>query len=149
MGKGEIFMEGLKRFIGTVLIVIAAIVAIQTIIEPIYHTSTDDSPYSSAWDIINWLSAISIILGLIFGYIRMSRVGADSSVQEFIAANALFYGFIFVAIMFFWNWFGIMGFASDFTAVSSDTRGLVWILFDAILPPLNIAMGIHLLRAGE
>lgn len=142
-------MEGLKRFIGVVLIVVAAIVAIQTIIEPVYHTSTDDSPYSSAWDIINWLSAISVILGLIFGYIRMRSVGSDSSVQEFIAANTLFYGFIFTAILFFWNWFGIMSFASDFTAVSSDTRGFVWILFDAILPPLNIAMGIHLLRASE
>ncbi len=142
-------MEGLKRFIGVVLIVVAAIVALQTILEPVYHTSTDESPYSSAWDIINWLSAISIILGLIFGYTRMRRVGADSSVQEFIAANTLFYGFIFTAIMFFWNWFGIMDFASDFTAVSHGTRGLVWILFDAILPPLNIAMGIHLLRASE
>ena len=142
-------MESLKRFIGVVLIVIAAIVAFQTILEPVYHTSTDDSPYSSAWDIINWLSAISIILGLIFGYIRLSGVGADSSVQEFIAANTLFYGFIFVAIIFFWNWFGIMGIGSDFTAVGHNTRSLVWILFDAILPPLNIAMGIHLLRANE
>ena len=142
-------MEGIKRFIGVVLIVIAAIVAIQTIIEPLYHTSTADSPHSSAWDYINPLSAISIILGLIFGYIRLSGVGADSSVQEFIAANTLFYGFIFTAIIFFWNWFGIMGFASDFTAVSHSTRGLVWILLDAILPPLNIAMGISLLRAGS
>ncbi len=142
-------MGGLKRLIGIVLIVIAAIVAIQTIIEPVYHTSTDDSPHSSAWDIINWLSAISIILGLIFGYMRMRRVGADSSVQEFIAANTLFYGFIFTAIIFFWNWFGILGIGSDFTAVSMDARSLVWILFDAILPPLNIAMGIHLLRANE
>ncbi len=142
-------MESLKRFIGVVLIVIAAIVAIQTILEPIYHTSTADSPHSSAWDYINPLSAISVILGLIFGYIRMSRVGADSSVQEFIAANTLFYGFIFTAIIFFWNWFGIMGIASEFTAVGMDTRSLVWILFDAILPLLNIAMGIHLLRASE
>ena len=142
-------MEGLKRFIGIVLIVVAAIVAIQTILEPIYHASTDDSPHSSAWDYINPLSAISIILGLIFGYIRLSSVDADSSVQEFIAANTLFYGFIFTAIIFFWNWFGIMGVASDFTAVGMDTRSLVWILFDAILPPLNIAMGIHLLRAGS
>ena len=80
-------MEGLKRFIGVVLIVIAAIVAIQTIFEPLYHTSTPDSPHSSAWNYINPLSAISIILGLVFGYIRMSGVGADSSVQEFIASE--------------------------------------------------------------
>ena len=142
-------MESLKRVIGIVLIVIAVIVAIQTIIEPIYHTSTDDSPYSSAWDYINWLSAISIILGLIFSCIHMSHISENSSVQEFIGANSLFYGFIFVAIIFFWNWFGIMEIASDFTAVSHGTRGLVWILFDAILPPLNIAMGISLLRAGS
>ena len=142
-------MEGLKRFIGVVLIVIAAIVAIQTILEPLYHNSTDDSPYSSTWDYINPLSAISIVLGLIFGYMRLSCVGADSSVQEFIAANTLFYGFIFAGIIFFWNWFGIMEIASDFTGVNHNTRGLVWILFDAILPPLNIAMGISLLRAGS
>ena len=142
-------MESLKRVIGIVLIVIAAIVAIQTIIEPVYHTSTDDSPHSSAWDYINPLSAISIILGLIFSCIQMSRLSENSSVQEFIGANSLFYGFIFVAIIFFWNWFGISSVGSDFTAVGMDTRSLIWILFDAILPPLNIAMGISLLRAGS
>ena len=142
-------MESLKRVIGIVLIVIALIVAIQTIIEPIYHTSTDDSPYSSAWDYINPLAAISIILGLIFSCMHMSRISENSSVQEFIGANSLFYGFIFVAIIFFWNWFGIMGIGSDFTAVGHGTRSLVWILFDAILPPLNIAMGVSLLRSSS
>ena len=142
-------MESLKRVIGIVLIVIAAIVALQTIFEPIYHTSTDDSPHSSAWDYINPLSAISIILGLIFSCIHMSRLSENSSAQEFIGVNSLFYGFIFVAIIFFWNWFGISGVGADFTAVGMDTRALIWILFDAILPPLNIAMGISLLRAGS
>ena len=141
-------MAALKRIIGIVLIVIAAIVAIHTVIEPIYHTSTEGSPHSSAWDYINPLSAISIILGVIFGYIRMSRAGADSSVQEFIAGNTMFYGFMFTAIIFFWNWFGIMDVASDFTAVGMDTRGLIWIIFDAILPLLNGAMGIHLIRSS-
>ena len=141
-------METLKRIIGVVLIVIAAIIAIQTVLEPIYHTSTEDSPYSSTWDYINWLSAISIILGLIFGYIRMSRAGEDASVQEFIAANTQFYGFLFVAIIFFWNWFGISGIGSDFTAVDHGTRSLIWIIFDATIPLLNGAMGVHLLRSS-
>ncbi|MDE0424825.1 MAG: hypothetical protein OXN25_08165 [Candidatus Poribacteria bacterium] len=141
-------METLKRIIGVVLIVIAAIVAIQTVLEPIYHTSTTDSPNSSTWDYINPLSLISIILGVIFGYIRMSRAGEDASVQEFIAANTLFYGFMFAAIIFLWNWFGISGAGQDFTAVSSDTRGLIWIIFDAALPLLNGAMGVHLLRSS-
>ena len=141
-------MAALKRIIGVVLIIIAAIVAIQTVLEPIYHTSTEDSPYSSTWDYINPLSAISIILGVIFGYIRMSRAGADASVQEFIAANTLFYGFMFAAIIFFWNWFGISGVGSDFTAVGHNTRSLVWIILDSILPLLNGAMGVHLFRSS-
>ena len=142
-------MEGLKRVIGVVLIIIAAIVAIQTVIEPIYHTSTEDSPHSSTWDIINPLSLISIILGLIFGYIRMSRAGANSSVQEFVAANTQFYGFMFVAIIFLWNWFGISDVGADFTAVDGNVRSMIWILFDATLPLLNGALGIHLLRSGS
>ena len=141
-------MEALKRVIGVVLIIIAAIVAIHTVIEPVYHTSTEDSPYSSIWDIINWLSLISIILGLIFGYIRMSRADANSSGQEFLAANTQFYGFMFVAIIFLWNWFGISKVGSDFTAVGNDPRTMVWIIFDAILPLLNGAMGVHLLRSN-
>jgi len=140
-------MEGLKRFFGVVLILIGAIVAIHTIIEPIYHTSSSDHPYSRIWKIIDPLSAISIIVGLEFGYLRIRRTRENPSVKEFIAANALFYGFVFVAILFFWNWFGISKAAKDFTAVSADVRALVWTFFDALLPVLNGAMGIHLLRA--
>lgn len=140
-------MEGIQRFFGVVLIVIAAIVAIHTVIEPIYHTSTPEHPYSRIWQIlIDPLSAISIIVGLEFGYLRMRRTGGNSSIQEFIAANTLFYGFVFVAILFFWNWFGTCKAAKDFTAVSADVRSLVWTFFDALLPVLNAAMGIHLLR---
>lgn len=141
-------MEALKRVIGVVLILIAAIVALHTVIEPLYHTSTDAQPHSSAWDWINWLSVISIILGLIFSYIRMSRAGKSASGQEFVAANALFYGFLFSAILFFWNWFGISGAGQDFTAVSADVRSLVWIIFDALQPLLSGALGAHLLRSS-
>ena len=140
-------MEALKRIIGVVLILIAAIVAIHTVIEPVYHTSSETQPTSSAWGWINWLSAISIILGLIFGYSRMSRAGDDSSVQEFVAANTLFYGFLSAAILFFWNWFGIT-IGQDFTAISADVRSLVWIIFDALHPLLSGAMGAHLLRSS-
>lgn len=141
-------MGALKRVIGVVLILVAAIVAIHTVIEPVYHTSSEAQPYSSAWDWINWLTAISLILGLIFGYIRMSRAGESGSGPEFIAANTLFYGFLFAAILFFWNWFGISGVGQDFTAISADTRGLVWILLDALHPLLSGAMGAHLLRSS-
>ncbi len=141
-------MDALKKVIGVVLIIIAAIVAIHTVIEPLYHTSTEDNPYNhSVWAYINVLSAISIVLGVIFSYARMSRIGENSSVQEFIAANTLFYGFMFAAILFFWNWFGIRN-ADSFTAVGAETRSMVWIIVDALLPLLNGALGAHLLRSS-
>ena len=142
-------MEALKRVIGVFLILIAAIVVIHTVIEPIYHTSSEGQPYSSAWYWINVLAVISIVLGLIFSYIRMSRAGEGSSGPEFVAANTQFYGFLFVAILFLWNWFGSSNLGQDFTAVSADTRGLVWIIFDAAHPLLSGAMGVHLLRASS
>ena len=142
-------MEVLKKVIGIVLILIAAIVAIHTVIEPLYHTSTVDNLNSPNWGYINVLSAISIVLGLIFSYIRMNNIGKNSSVQEFIAANTLFYGFMFAAIIFFWNWFGIIEAGKNFTAVTPETRSIVWIFFDALLPLLNGAMGAHLLRTSD
>ena len=142
-------MDALKKVIGVVLILIAIIIALNTILEPVYHTSDPDNPYSPIWDYINPLSAISIVLWIIFSYIRLSRITDNSSVQEFIAANTLFYGFMFSAIIFFWNWFGILKVGADFTAVSADTRSLVWIFFDALQPLLNGALGAHLLRSNS
>lgn len=141
-------MDGMKKVIGVVLIIIAALVAIHTVIEPLYHTSTDTSPYSEVWKIINWLSAISIVLGLIISYSRKNTIDNNSSIQEFIAANTLFFGFIIAGIFFFWNWFGIWEIAKDFTAVDPQARSVVWIIFDAVLPCLNGALGAHLLRSG-
>lgn len=141
-------MNVFKQIVGVVHILVAAIVAIHTVIEPVYHTSTDANLFSPTWDIINPLTAIAIILGLIFGYCRMSRAGENASGPEFIAANTLFYGFLFAAILFFWNWFGISGVGKEFTAVSADARSLVWIFFDALFPLLSGAMGVHLLRSS-
>jgi uncharacterized membrane protein HdeD (DUF308 family) len=63
-------MEAFMKVIGVVLILIAAIVAIHTVIEPLYHISTVDNLVSPNWGYINIIAAISIVLGLIFSYIR-------------------------------------------------------------------------------
>lgn len=138
-------MLNLKRVIGVLLITVALLVAIHTIIEPLYHVSTSDMPYSPFWYFINPMAALTIVLGLICSYLRLHHSRTSTSVQEFIAANTLFYAFVFTAVIFFWNWFGIIGAGQEFTAIGNDTRTLVWIFFDALLPPLNIAMGLHLL----
>ncbi len=142
-------MDAFKKVIGVVLILIAAAVAIHTVLEPLYYTSTETNPYNnSAWLYFNILSAISVVIGIIISYVRKSNIGENSSVQEFIAANTLFFGYIIAAIFFFWNWFGLINPGQNYTPTQSDTGSLVWIIFDAILPCLNGALGVHLLRSN-
>ena len=140
-------MEILKRIVGVVLLAIGTVVAGHTIIEPLYHVSSAASPYSPMWRIIDPLQALAIVLGVICGYIRKRSVARDGEApitRECLAANALFYGFLFVGILFFWNWFNLL--SPEFTAVGTDTSGLVWGFINAALPLLAGTLGLALLR---
>ena len=142
-------MGTLKQIVGVILILIAAIVAIHTVIEPVYHTSTDESPNSPIWDIINPLTAIAIILGLIFGYCRMSRAGAKiRAVQSLSRRTRYSTDFCSQPYSFSGTASAISGVGKEFTAVGADVRSLVWIFFHALFPLLSGAMGVHLLRAS-
>ncbi len=143
-------MNALKRISGLFLVVMAVAVAVHTVVEPLYHTSSEGQPYSPFWNILNPLMAVAIVLGVLFGYSRKKAAdnAEDSTVsREFVAANVQFYGFLCVGIMFFWNWFIL--YSPAFTAIGADTASLVWILIDATLPLLTGAMGVFLLRGGN
>ena len=138
----------LKQIIGAILTIVGVAVAIHTIVEPLYHVSTEGQPYSPLWSILDKLMALAIALGLIFGYIRKKGVdGSDAITREYLAANTLFYGLLFVGILFFWNYFNLH--SDAFTAIGEETVSLVWILIDASLPLLLGAMGISLLRGND
>jgi len=64
--------------------------------------------------------------------------------RSWLVANTQFYGLLCVAILLLWNWFNLL--SPRFTAVGAETVSLVWILIDALLPPLLGALGISLLR---
>ena len=138
----------LKQIVGAILTIVGVAVAIHTVVEPLYHTSSDAQPYSPFWDILNPFMALSIVLGLIFGYIRKKGIDSgDAITREYLAANTQFYGLLVVGIMFFWNFFNLHNDA--FTAIGADAATLVWILIDATLPLLLGAMGISLMRGND
>ena len=88
-------MERLTRLVGGVLLAIGAVVAVHTIIEPLYHVSSAASPYSPMWRIIDPLEALAVVLGVIGGYLRTRSVAHDGAApitRECLAAHALFYG---------------------------------------------------------
>ena len=91
---------------GGVLLAIGAVVAVHTIIEPLYHVSSAASPYSPMWRIMDPLEALAVVLGVIGGSRRTRRVahnGAAPITREWLAANALCYGFLCVGILCFWS----------------------------------------------
>ncbi len=141
-------MEMFKRISGLFLIVITAAVAIHTIVEPLYHTSSEAQMYSSLWAVLNPFMVLAVVLGVIFGCIRKRAVdseeGSGAVTREFLAANTLFYGFLSVGILLLWNWFNEL--SPAFTAAGGDTTALVWILINTALPLLSGTMGIFLLR---
>ena len=67
-------MDTLKRISGIFLVLMAVAVAVHTVVEPLYHTSSKGQPYSPLWDILDPLMALAIALGVIFGYLRKKDV---------------------------------------------------------------------------
>ena len=96
-------MDTLKRISGIFLVLMAVAVAVHTVGEPLYHTSSKGQPYSPLWDILDPLMALAIALGVIFGYLRKKAADSEGDsgavTREFVAANAQFYGFLFVGIL--------------------------------------------------
>ena len=141
----------LKRISGIVLIVIAVVVAIYTIVEPLLHVSSEEQMYGPLWDILNPLMVLAVVLGAIFSCIRKRGVGSEGGsgaiTREYLAANTLFYGFLFLGILLLWSWFNKL--SPEYTSVGEDASTLVWILIDATLPLLSGAMGLFLLRGGS
>ena len=67
--------------------------------------------------------------------------------RDFLAANTLFYGLLFIGILFFFNWFNLL--SPAYTAVGPDAVSVVWALIDAALPLLLGALGLTLLRGNR
>ncbi len=144
-------MNTVRQIVGAALILIGIVVAVHTVVEPLYHASSQASPYSPIWSYINPLMALAILLGLIFGCMRKREVDREGSAapvtRDFLAANTLFYGLLFVGILFFYNWFNLL--SPAYTAMGPDAVSVVWAVIDAVLPLLLGAQGMTLLRSGK
>ena len=139
-------MDLFNRIVGVFLIAMAVLIAVHTVIEPLYHTSEAGQPYSPVWEVLNPLMALAILLGLRFSYQRKKAAVGDAVTRAYLLSNTLFYGFMFVGIMFLWNWFTLL--SPGYSAAGSDTNSMVWILIDAALPLLMGATGSAMLTAA-
>jgi hypothetical protein len=140
----------IPRIAGVVLVVTAVAVAIHTVVEPLYHASTEAAAYSPFWNVLDVLMAVTIVVALVFAYLRKRAAGGDGGsavTREYLVANTLFYGLLFVAVMFYWSYFNLL--SPAYTAVPEAAVSLAWIIIDAALPLLFGALGVSLVRGGR
>ena len=135
-------MQILNRLVGALLLLTAAIVGIYFVVDQL-------EVLPLLWGELDYLMALALVLGVIFAYLRkrsLESVGLDRIVtRRYFEANLLFYGFVAMAMLFFWNWFDLL--------VDADPQGtdhnIVWIIVDTVAPLLWGALGIFLLRGGK
>ena len=138
------------RIGGVFFIAVAVAVAVHTVVEPLYHVSAEGQPYSPVWDVLDPLMVVAVALGTLLAWRRKRAVDLDGDgpvTREFLAANALFFGFLFIGILLLWSWFNLL--SPGFTGAGPETASLVWLVIDAGLPLLCGATGVGLLRRAH
>ena len=135
-------MQILNRLVGALLLLTAAIVGIYFVVDQL-------EVLPLLWGELDYLMALALVLGVIFAYLRkrsLESAGLDRIVtRRYFEANLLFYGFVAMAMLFFWNWFDLL-----VDADPQDTdHNIGWIIVDTVAPLLWGALGIFLLRGGK
>jgi hypothetical protein len=147
----HIVTDVVQRIGGMFLVVVAVAVAVQTVVEPLYHASAEGQPYSPLWTVLDPLMVVAVAVGVLFALLRKRAAGSgrggDPVTRAWLAANTWFYGLLGVAILLLWNWFNLL--SPRFTAIGDETASLVWIIIDTLLPLLLASLGISLLRRSE
>lgn len=135
-------MDAVRRVVGVILLLTAVIVGIYFVVDQL-------EVLPLLWPQIDYLMAVSAVLGLIFAYLRkrsLEAAGLDRIVtRRYLEANIFFYGFLLITMLFFWNWFDLL---VDADPQDTDHQ-MVWIIVDTVGALLWGALGMFLLRGGS
>ena len=136
-------MVALRRVVGILLLLMAAIVAIYFVVDQL-------QVLPSLWHTLNYPMALAILLGVIFTQIRKRKLEADGLdrilTRPYIETNILAYGFIVIFLLFFWNWFHEL---VEGDVEASALRSLAWVVIDVVFPLLTASLGARLLRGDN
>ena len=137
-------MDALKRVFAVILGLCALAVAGHYILSPLYAAS--GSAALALWYYLDILMAVSLIIALAFQWQsqRAAQAAGDAGgglSREKLAANALFYVTLLIALWFFRNWLDLL--TSNPPGSQSVPTQMVWDLIDGLLP---IVLGITAIR---
>ena len=133
-------MSILIRVAAAYLVLLAAAVAINFIITPLYHPGGEE-PFT-VWEILNWFMAVGMVIALAASYVEKRRVDVDGSVdiRRYIGANVVFYAACVVFLLYFWNWFSLL-------SPNNEPDGQFWAVIDALMPVVLGVTGCRMFRS--
>ena len=145
----------INRIVGAYLILHGAVTALFTIIEPLYNNigasgNIGGSGYDEVWNYLDPMTGAGIILGIIFaatGKWAGGRGGdnGDGEARPLfprLVADVRFYGFLFLALLFFRVYFStITG-----NVAYPQAADVQWSIIYALYPLLAGALAVSLWR---
>ena len=124
-------MEIVKRIVAAFLVLVAIAVVAQAVIP---------GGRNDLWTYVNPLMAVSVVLVLAFcawsGAWRSGGAEGESTAGGLSETRLVFFAGLFVAYLFFLNWFREMD--------DGDGYSWVWIVLNGLVPVLNVWAGIRL-----
>ncbi len=133
-------MSAVRRIVGALLILTAAAVAFFAIFDPLIQDAI------FVWPYLNPIMFVALALGTSVAFHIKRDVASlpESSATRRLEAGALFYGFLFVGILFMSNWLNAI-----FDDSQRDARFLVWYFINAVFPVMLGYCGVYLLRHSD
>ena len=137
-------MDGIKRIIGALLILVSIVIAVQFIAWRLYDSG-------AVWEIVNYISLVSIALAFYFNLNRKHKneASGDGSVdREYVESNTLYFGTMVLAALFLFNWLNLL--VNGAKDVGEEVmHDVVWVVVDVMLIVLMGATGGHLLKGAR
>ena len=129
-----------RKLISIFFVLMAAAVAMNLILTPVYHDGSPDYP---VWEVLNWFMAVTVFIILVASCLQRLAVGKDANTFDRLRVSLTFYGAIALTMLFFWEWLWTLN--SDSETGDAVTSHIIYFpMVDALLSVLALTIGRHL-----
>ena len=139
-------MATVKKLAAIYMMVVAAVVGVFFVVNPLLNESID---VSSVWYVLDVLMLIGLGAALIVNSARKwTEGGRDPNLpvtRRYVEINTAFYLTVGVTILFLHNWFSFLAFGED-SLDGNHQAWVIWAVVDVLLPVTLGLTGYRLWR---
>ena len=134
-------MDGIKRMIGVVYILVSLVVAVQFLAWRLYDSG-------DVWAIVDYVMLVAIALAFYFNWERKRK--SDGSInREYLESNVMYFATMVLAALFLFNRLNLL--VNGASEVGEEMmHDVVWVVVDVLIILVSCVTGTYLLRGtGE